>query len=94
MIQVSGQTFTYGPQGRVGGRVRSASVNGRPLDARARYHVATNSLLDEGGHNYQTFRAIASRTDPGGQFEIIKKWLHSHPGIATPPPGCIKHTSH
>jgi 2',3'-cyclic-nucleotide 2'-phosphodiesterase (5'-nucleotidase family) len=94
MIQVSGLTFTYDPQGRVGGRVHSASVNGKPFDAQARYRVATNSLLAEGGFNYGTFRTISSQADLGSQFEMIEGWMRRHPGITALTPGRIRQTSH
>jgi len=94
MIQVSGLTFTYDPQGRVGGRVHSASVNGKPFDAQARYRVATNSLLAEGGFNYGTFRTITSQADLGSQFEMIEGWMRRHPGITALTPGRIRQTSH
>ena len=94
MIQVSGLTFTYDPQSQIGARVRSVSVNSQPLDPRAHYQVATNSLLAEGGHNYGTFRTISSQADLGSQFEMIKGWMREHPGITTPSAGRIKQTSH
>jgi len=94
MIQVSGLTFTYDPESKIGARVLSVSVNSQPLDPRAHYQVTTNSLLAEGGHNYGTFRTISSQADLGSQFEMIKSWMHLHPGITAPPPGRIRQTSH
>jgi 2',3'-cyclic-nucleotide 2'-phosphodiesterase (5'-nucleotidase family) len=94
MIQVSGLTFTYDPQSPIGARVGSVSVGTRPLDTQARYRVATNSLLAEGGHNYGTFRTISSQADLGSQFEMIKGWMREYSGITTPPAGRIKQTGH
>ena len=90
MIQVSGLAFAYAAERPFKARVLKASASGKMLDPKARYRVATNSLLAQGGHSYKTFLAIPGKADLGSQFEMIKTWLRRHPEITAPPLGRIQ----
>ena len=54
-LQVSGMTLTYDPQRPRGERLVTAEVGGRPLDAEARYRVATVDFLARGGGGIPAF---------------------------------------
>ena len=90
IIQVSGLAFTYDEHRPFGERVIHASISGKALNGPARYRVATNSLLAQGGYAYQAFPATPRHSDLGGEFEIIATWLRDHPGIITPRQGRIQ----
>lgn len=90
MVQVSGLAFTYDAGRPCGARILKASVSNKTVDTRARYRVATNSLLAQGGHGYRVFPTIPGKADLGSQFEMIKTWLHNHPEITAPPLGRIQ----
>jgi len=49
---VSGIAMTWSRSAPAGERVKSASVNGKPLDAMATYTVATNDFIAGGGDGY------------------------------------------
>ena len=53
--QVSGLTFTYSPRAPAGSRVREVTIDGRPLDPKGKYVVATNDFLAAGGDGYRAF---------------------------------------
>jgi 2',3'-cyclic-nucleotide 2'-phosphodiesterase (5'-nucleotidase family) len=51
----SGLTMAWSRSAPPGERVKSVSVNGRPLDTAAVYTVATNDFLAKGGDGYTVF---------------------------------------
>ncbi len=51
----SGIAMTWSRNAAPGARVKSVSVNGRPLDPAATYTVATNDFLAKGGDGYTVF---------------------------------------
>ncbi len=51
----SGIAMTWSRAAAPGARVKSVSVNGRPLDPAATYTVATNDFLAKGGDGYTVF---------------------------------------
>ena len=84
MIQVSGLRFSYDPAEAFGGRVRDVEVAGRPIDEAARYRVAVNALLAEGGHRYKTLLRGHDRALTGKQYEMVKGWLARRGQVAAP----------
>ncbi|MGE0239911.1 MAG: bifunctional UDP-sugar hydrolase/5'-nucleotidase [Parvibaculaceae bacterium] len=54
--QVSGLVVEYDPKKPKGARVVAVEVNGQPLDANARYMLATNDFMANGGDGYVMFR--------------------------------------
>ena len=85
MIQVSGLQFIYNPEGVFNQRVQTVTVQGKPLELRKYYRVATNALLAEGGHNYDTFKRGRERREAGKQFDMIKSWIAARGNVAAPP---------
>ena len=47
-------------------------------------HVATNSMLAAGGHNYQTFREGKDVRERGIQYEMIRDWITAHSPVSAP----------
>lgn len=75
MIQVSGVTFSYSPEGKAGERVTNISVGSAPLEMSKPYRVATNSMLAEGGHNYKTFLEGQERNEGKEVYAIVESWF-------------------
>lgn len=82
--QVSGLTFTYSPQAVAGSRVREVTINGRPLDPKGKYVVATNDFLAAGGDGYRAFgqalKAGAGFLRLGGAL-TSKNLTYCNPGV-------------
>src|SRR3546814_12066355 len=57
---LSGMTMTWSRGAQPGERVKSVSVNGKPLDPTATYTVATNDFIAAGGDGY----AVLTETKP------------------------------
>ena len=62
---------------------------GKALEPRRYYSVATNALLAEGGHNYDTFKQGLQRHEMGKQFEMVKSWIVARGDVAAPATGRI-----
>ena len=54
--QVSGLKVEYDPKKPKGSRVTSVEAGGKPLDLDARYTIATNDFMANGGDGYVMFR--------------------------------------
>src|SRR4029453_10561501 len=54
--QVSGLKVEYDPKKPKGSRVVSVEANGKPLDVSAKYTIATNDFMANGGDGYVMFR--------------------------------------
>jgi 2',3'-cyclic-nucleotide 2'-phosphodiesterase (5'-nucleotidase family) len=54
--QVSGLKVKYDPSKPKGSRVISVAANGKPLDVNAKYTIATNDFMANGGDGYVMFR--------------------------------------
>jgi 2',3'-cyclic-nucleotide 2'-phosphodiesterase (5'-nucleotidase family) len=54
--QVSGLKVEYDPKKPKGSRVISVEANGKPLDTNAKYTIATNDFMANGGDGYVMFR--------------------------------------
>jgi 2',3'-cyclic-nucleotide 2'-phosphodiesterase (5'-nucleotidase family) len=54
--QVSGLNVEYDPSKPKGSRVISVAANGKPLDVNAKYTIATNDFMANGGDGYVMFR--------------------------------------
>ncbi len=63
-LPVSGLTYAWDPKAPVGARVLEVKVGGEPLDPNARYRVAVNNFLAEGGSGFSVFRE-ASKGEVG-----------------------------
>lgn len=55
-----------------------------PLDDKRGYRVATNTLLSEGGHHYESFRAGKNKKEHEDQYETAKRWIMRQPAVSVP----------
>ena len=85
MIQVSGLRFTYDAGRKRGERILELHLDETPYEPDGRYLVATNGMMAQGGHNYQTFTQGENRTNHGSQYETIRDWIQVHSPVHTPP---------
>lgn len=65
-LEISGVVVTYDPKRPPGSRVRSAKVNGVPLDPEKSYRVVTSKFLSEGGDGHVAFTKGTDFADEGG----------------------------
>ena len=75
MIQMSGMTVEYDRDAPNGQRALEITVGGEPLDTERRYRVATNALLAQGGHHYQTFKEATNKQEGPPQHELVSRSL-------------------
>lgn len=85
MIQVSGVKFSYDPQRPEGRRIQDVMLGGKPLQMGARYRVATNSLLAQGGHKYSAFKRGGNPQKVGKQYDMIAAWIQTRGSVSAPP---------
>lgn len=87
MMQVSGIRVEYDLSRPKGHRVLRAEVEGRPLDPRARYRVATNSFVAAGGDLYSAFVGVPLVRRQGQLSDVMMDYLHQHHDLEPPPRG-------
>lgn len=90
MLQVSGMKFSYDPNRAKGARVWFIERNEGEWDATTEYVVVTNSMLAQGGHNYQTLTKGDQQKEHDSQYEIIRRWFRENSPMVTPPLGRIR----
>ncbi len=73
--QVSGITFTMDPTKPAGSRIVEAKVNGKALDPKAEYLIATNDFLVVGGDGYTMLTDFPTVNEFGSMEEIIIEYL-------------------
>jgi 5'-nucleotidase len=61
-LTVSGITYVWDPEAAPGKRIVEVKVGAQPLDASARYRVAVNNFLAEGGSGFAVFREASKAT--------------------------------
>ncbi|MDD7362591.1 MAG: 5'-nucleotidase C-terminal domain-containing protein [Peptoniphilus sp.] len=81
--QVSGITFKYDTEQKAGERVFDVKVNGKALDPKATYTLATNDFMAVGGDGYDSFKNAKKLGDYGLYTEILEKYLTDH-GTVSP----------
>ena len=84
--QVSGIRYSYDASRKPGARLVSATVNGKPLDDKRMYTLATTSYVaEDGGDGYTMFKGATQMIPQAQQpFEsdILQKAISSVPAIA------------
>jgi 2',3'-cyclic-nucleotide 2'-phosphodiesterase (5'-nucleotidase family) len=90
IIQVSGLSFTYRSDQKIGSRVQTVLVDGKPLNPQQQYQVATNSMLAAGSHDYRSFTRGADRHELAQQYDVIEGAFRKRERIVTPESGRIK----
>ncbi len=85
-LQVSqGLRYTWARQAKFGERVRDLRLDGRPVAPEARYRVAVNSYLAEGGDGFARLRDGTDRRGGPLDVDALADYLRSHPGYAPDP---------
>lgn len=81
--QISGISFEYDPEARIGERIISIYINGESIDMGKEYSVATNDFIVAGGDGYKVFgEALKSSKDfsiTGGAIKS-EKLVYNEPG--------------
>ncbi len=68
VLQISGLSYTYVDAAEIGKKVKEVRVNGQPIDRAAKYSVAVNSFLAEGGDAFTVLRQGTERE--GGPVDL------------------------
>ena len=90
LVQVSGLRFKYQPENFYPHRITEATVNGKKLERKQSYQVATNTLLAGGGHNYKTFLEGNNIEEGEPQYEVVKLAIQQRETLRAPKPGRIE----
>lgn len=90
LVQVSGLRFKYQPENFYPRRITEVTVNGKKLERKLNYRVATNTLLAGGGHNYKTFLQGKNIEEGDAQYEVVKVAIQQREKLQTPKPGRIE----
>ena len=79
--------FAYDLSRTPGDRIVEMKLNGRPMDAAARYKVAVNSFIASGGDNFTVLAEAGPGVDAGLDLDALEAWLKR--GAAVPALGRI-----
>ncbi len=71
--------YSYDMRRPSGQRVISLMLDGKPLSPLAKYRVATNSFLSEGGDFYSTFTKATDKVRSGIDIDAMEAWLSAVP---------------
>lgn len=84
--QVSGIRFSYDAGRRPGSRLTQILVNGKPLDEKASYTLATTSYVaEDAGDGYRVFQGatqLVPKSQQPSESDILQKAIASVPAIA------------
>lgn len=73
--QVSGITFGIDASKPAGSRVTDVKVNGKPVDLKAKYLLATNDFMAVGGDGYTMLKDFALENEFGALEEILMAYI-------------------
>jgi 2',3'-cyclic-nucleotide 2'-phosphodiesterase (5'-nucleotidase family) len=93
LVQVSGIHFKYNAEDSHPHRLAEVRVQGKRLDRKRDYRVATNSLLAGGGHNYKAFLQGKNIQEGQTQYELVKVAIQQREKLHAPEPGRIENFS-
>ena len=82
--------YSYDMRRPAGNRVVSLMLDGKPLVPTAKYRVATNSFLSEGGDFYTEFTRATDKVRAGIDVEAMEAWLTAVPMRQVPRDGRVK----
>lgn len=71
--------FSYDMRRPSGDRVVSLTLDGKALDPAARYRVATNNFLSEGGDFFREFTKATGKVRGGIDIDALEAWLTAVP---------------
>ena len=93
--QVSGLRFVYDASRKPGARITSITINGKPLDDKQNYSLATTVYVVGGGDGYKMFTNPTFLIRPEQallEMDILQKAISAVPAIAPQTDGRIKRT--
>lgn len=79
-LTVSGLRYVWDPAAALGERIVEVTVGEQPLDASARYRVAVNNFLAEGGSGFTMFREASRREVGPVDLEALIAFLRARGG--------------
>jgi len=80
----TGFEWDWRASGAPGSRIVAARLDGVPIDPAARYRVAVNAFLAEGGDGFEGFRAGTERLGGAQDIDALLAWLGERPVTAVP----------
>ena len=83
LMPSAGFAFTYDVRRPAGERVVAMRFNGKPIDPKRNYRVATNSFLAAGGDNFRVFTEGTDRLDAGLDLDALEAYLKTNPPVPT-----------
>jgi 5'-nucleotidase len=79
-----GFTYTWTAAARDGERAGNLRLNGRAIEAAARYRVVVNSFLADGGDGFTVLRQGTQRLGGAQDLDALIAYLRSQPGPVAP----------
>lgn len=73
--QLSGITFSFDASKPAGSRVKDVKVNGKPIDLKEKYLLATNDFMAAGGDDYTMFADFEIENEFGALEEILMAYI-------------------
>ena len=83
LMPSAGFAFTYDVRRPGGDRVVAMTLDGKPIDPRQTYRVATNSFLATGGDGFTVFNEGTNRVDAGNDLDALEAYLKGNPRLPT-----------
>jgi 5'-nucleotidase len=81
LMPSAGFSYVYDVRRPEGDRIVSMRFNGRPVDPKRRYRVATNSFLAAGGDAFSVFNEGTNRIDAGNDLDALEAYLRTNPKL-------------
>ena len=93
VLQVSaGFSYAWSASAPPGQRVRDARLDGKPLEAAARYRVTVNDFLLSGGDRFGVLREARDIDVGPVDVDALEAYLQAHSPLTPPAPGRVRRT--
>lgn len=92
-LQVSGIEYFYNPNNAPGEKIIDVMINGKPLDTKKYYKVATNTYNQSGGDGFYSLcdgHVLVNYDEAGKLIDTVVKYLQNHPNIKKSVEGRIR----
>jgi len=95
LLPSEGFFYAYDARRAAGERIAEMRLNGKPIDPKASYRIATGSFLATGGDNFTVFKQATDQVDLGVDLDATEAYLKTNPkapklgrikNLAPPPP--------
>ena len=81
LVPSDGFRFAYDLARLEGQRIVAMTLNGRPIDAAARYRVTVNNFLASGGDGFSVLAQSGEAFDAGLDLDALEAWLVRNPKL-------------